>query len=413
MPVSLSNPPRPHTLVLPEILRIGLDSLRADKLRTGMTALSMAVGTAALILVVTVALTGRSYVLAQIENVGTNVIWAEYTGIVSGPSSQTFSDYLTVRDMVAVQQRVPDVVAASPVVNLRQSTFIAHANIPILVLGVDPAYQQIRRIVISDGRFFDTSDSESETRVALLTESLARQHFATPDQALGQVVHIQDMPFVVVGVFRESVDTMGQSEIEKNTVLIPYRVARYLSGSEAVNQLYFSVANSATVDEATERIRAVITSRHRPGSIYDIGNMTGVLDTAKKVAAALTVLLLLFAVVTLIAGGIGIMNIMWASVHARTHEIGVRKVVGATRRAILLQFLFEALWVAMIGGVAGTIVGMAVSASMSLFVNYHVDVSMTSAVVAFLICCLIGVSFGISPAHNASRLNPVECLRHE
>ncbi len=413
MPVILSKPSVSPTLVLPEILRISLDSLRADKLRTGMTALSMAVGTAALILVVTVALTGRSYVLAQIENVGTNVIWAEYSGVSSGPSAQVMSDYLTVKDMAAVEQSMPDVIAASPVVNLHQNTFVGHNNVPILVLGVDPQYQQIRRIVVSAGRFFDRTDSDSATRVALVTENLARQQFRTLDQALGQVIHIQDMPFVIVGVFRESVDTMGQSEIEENTVLIPYSVARYMGGNEAVNQLYFSIANPASIDDATDRIRAVIASRHRSGSSYDISNMSGVLDAAKKIAAALTAVLLLFAAVTLIAGGIGIMNIMWATVHSRTHEIGVRKAVGATRNAILLQFLSEALWVAVVGGLLGTIVGMATSLSMRLFVHYYVDVSMMSAVVAFLVCCLIGVMFGISPAHNASRLDPVECLRHE
>jgi len=399
--------------VLREILTMGLESLRADKLRATMTALSMAVGTAALILVVTVALTGRSYVLAQIENVGTNVVWAEYSGISSGPSTAGLGDYLTVRDMAAVEQRVPDVTAASPVVSLHQNLVIESRNVETLILGVDPQYQQVRRIVVSDGRFFDHADSESATKVALVTESLARRQFGSLDLALGQTMRVQDIPFVVIGTFRESVDTMGRSEIEDNTILIPYTVARYISGSDAVNQLYFSMANSNAIPDATERIRAVIVSRHRPGSTYAISNMTGVLQAAKKIAAALTAILLLFAAVTLIAGGVGIMNIMWATVHARIREIGVRKAVGATRRAILLQFLCEALYVAVIGGLAGTIVGMATSISMGLFINYHVYVSVVSALIAFLVCCLIGVVFGITPAQNASRLDPVECLRHE
>lgn len=399
--------------MLREILTMGLESLRADKLRATMTALSMAVGTAALILVVTVALTGRSYVLAQIENVGTNVVWAEYSGISSGPSTAGLGDYLTVRDMAAVEQRVPDVTAASPVVSLHQNLVIESRNVETLILGVDPQYQQVRRIVVSDGRFFDHADSESATKVALVTESLARRQFGSLDLALGQTMRVQDIPFVVIGTFRESVDTMGRSEIEDNTILIPYTVARYISGSDAVNQLYFSMANSNAIPDATERIRAVIVSRHRPGSTYAISNMTGVLQAAKKIAAALTAILLLFAAVTLIAGGVGIMNIMWATVHARIREIGVRKAVGATRRAILLQFLCEALYVAVIGGLAGTIVGMATSISMGLFINYHVYVSVVSALIAFLVCCLIGVVFGITPAQNASRLDPVECLRHE
>jgi putative ABC transport system permease protein len=410
---NLSKLSADQSLDLPEVLRISLDSLRADKLRTGMTALSMAVGTAALILVVTVSLTGRSYVLAQIENIGTNVIWAEYTGSSSGPTSGSLGDSLTLRDMAAVEKGVPGIMAASPVVDLRQNTFLANCNVPVLVLGVNPQYQLVRRIIVSDGRFFDQRDDESGNKVALLTEYLARQQFKSMDLALGQVIHIEGMPFLIIGVFRESVDTMGQSEIENNTVLIPYSVARYMTGSDAVNQLYFSMADSAAVSEGTDRIRAVIVSRHRPESTYDVSNMTGVLETARKMSAALTVLLLLFAAVTLIAGGIGIMNIMWATVHARTHEIGVRKVVGATRRAILSQFLCEALLVAIVGGLAGTLIGMTTSVSMRLFFHYPVYTSMISAVIAFLACCLIGVAFGISPAHNAARLDPVECLRHE
>ena len=140
-------------LIFREILTMGLESLRADKLRAAMTALSMAVGTAALILVVTVALTGRSYVLAQIENVGTNVIWAEYTGISSGPSNAGLGDYLTLRDMVAVEQNVPGVEAASPVVSVHQTMRVNSTNVQILVLGVDPQYEQVRRLVVSSGRF--------------------------------------------------------------------------------------------------------------------------------------------------------------------------------------------------------------------------------------------------------------------
>ncbi len=400
-------------LVFREILAIGAESLRADKLRAAMTALSMAVGTAALILVVTVALTGRSYVLAQIEAVGTNVIWAEYSGVSSGPSGTGLADYLTVRDMKAVEQGVPGVTAASPVVSLHQNLIVAAKNVETLILGVNPQYQEVRRILVSDGRFFDEADSQSTTKVALVTESFATRQFGSLDLALGQTVRINDIPFVIIGVFRESVDTMGRSEIEDNTILIPYSVARDITGSEFVNQLYFSMGSSTSIPDATERIRAVILSRHRPESTYDISNLTGVLEAAQKIATGLTVVLLLFAVVTLIAGGVGIMNIMWATVHARIREIGVRKAVGATRRAILLQFLCESLVVAVIGGLAGTLVGIATSLSMRFFIDYHVYVSSASAVIAFLVCCLIGVVFGITPAQSASRLDPVECLRHE
>jgi len=172
----------------------------------------------------------------------------------------------------------------------------------------------------------------------------------------------------------------------------------------------FDAAGSPT---ATQKIQAVIAARHRPESVYNVNNMTEVLRLANKTANAFTSVLLLFAAVTLVAGGIGIMNIMMATVHMRIHEIGVRKAVGATRRAILLQFLFEAVLIALLGGVVGTVIGIGIPISIQIFTDHHVPVSVLSAVIALVVSCAVGIGFGITPANNAARLDPVECLRHE
>ncbi len=402
------------TMVWREILAMGIDSLRADKLRAAMTALGMAVGTAALILVVTVALTGKRYVLTQIENVGTNVIWAEYSGISSASANVAAADYLTSNDMIAVEQQVPGVKEASPVLNMHQRMVVGSGKEQdILVLGVAPQYQQVRRIIASAGRFFDQRDSQSGNKVALITESLARRQFGSLDLALGQIIKIQEVPFVIIGTFRESVDTLGRSEIENDTVLIPYSVARSMTGSSAVNQIYFSMFDAAAIPAATEKIQAVIAARHRPESVYNVSNMTEVLRLANKTANAFTSVLLLFAAVTLVAAGIGIMNIMMATVHTRIHEIGVRKAVGATRTAILLQFLFEAVLIALLGGTVGTVIGIGIPISIQIFTHHHVPVSVLSALIALVVSCAVGIGFGITPANNAARLDPVECLRHE
>ena len=403
-----------RTLVFREILAMGIDSLRADKLRAAMTALGMAVGTAALILVVTVALTGKRYVLAQIENVGTNVIWAEYSGISSASANVAAADYLTSNDMIAVEQQVPGVKEASPVLNLHQRMVVGSGKEQdILVLGVAPQYQQVRRIIATAGRFFDEADSRFTNKVALITDSLARRQFGSLDLALGQTIRIQEVPFVIIGTFRESVDTLGRSEIEDDTVLIPYSVARSMTGTAAVNQIYFSMFDAAGIPAATEKIQAVIAARHRAESVYNVNNMTEVLRLANKTANAFTSVLLLFAAVTLVAAGIGIMNIMMATVHTRIHEIGVRKAVGATRKAILLQFLFEAVLIALLGGTVGTVIGIGIPISIQIFTDHHVPVSVLSAVIALVVSCAVGIGFGITPANNAARLDPVECLRHE
>ena len=403
-----------RTVVFREVLTMGIDSLRADKMRAAMTALGMAVGTAALILVVTVALSGKRYVLAQIEGVGTNVIWAEYTGVSSAAASNGVADYLTAKDMLAVEQQVPGVSQASPVLNMHARIMSgAGKEQDILVLGVDPQYQPVRRIIVSAGRFFDQQDSQDGSKVALLTEGLARERFGSLDLALGQTVKIEEVPFVVIGTFRESIDTLGRSEIEDSTILIPYSVAHAMSGTNAVNQIYFSMLNANSIPAATEKIQAVIAARHRPESVYDVSNMTDVLRLANKTANAFTGVLLLFAAVTLIAGGIGIMNIMMATVHTRIHEIGVRKAVGATRSAILLQFLCEAVLIAVLGGGVGTLIGIGIPIALLLFTDHHVPISVMSAVVALVVSCAVGITFGITPANNAARLDPVECLRHE
>ncbi len=403
----------PGTIVFNEILTMGLDSLRADKVRAAMTALGMAVGTAALILVVTVALTGKTYVLAQIEAVGTNVIWAEYSGM-SSASTSTVADFLTANDMTAVEQQVPGVKEASVVLNLHERiTLNGGKEQDILVLGVNPEYRTVRRMIVSSGRFFDQTDEQAGNKVAVITEPLARAQYGSLDMSLGQTIKIHEVPFIIVGTFRESVDTLGRSEISDDTVLIPYSVARSMTGSPAVNQIYFSMYDASSIPSATKSIQDVIAARHRPESVYNVANMTEVLRLAMKTANAFTAVLLLFAAVTLIAAGVGIMNIMLATVHSRIHEIGVRKAVGATRRAILLQFLSEAVLIALLGGIVGTFIGLSIPIAVEIFTNYPVPISVTAAVVALVVSCAVGITFGITPANNAARLDPVEALRHE
>jgi putative ABC transport system permease protein len=414
VPPTLSRLTLRRSIVFHEILTMSMDSLRADKVRAAMTALGMAVGTAALILVVTIALTGKQYVLAQIEAVGTNVIWAEYSGVTNASANTTAADHLTINDMIAAEQQVPSIKEASPVLNMHQRMVVgAGKEREILVLGVSDQYQRVRRIIVSAGRFFDRQDSQSGSKVALVTENLARNQFGTLDGALGQTVKIQEVPFLIIGTFRESVDTLGRSEVEADTVLIPYSVARSMTGTPAVNQIYFSMYDSSSIPAATQSIQNVIASRHRPESVYNVANMTEVLRLANKTATAFTSVLLLFAAVTLVAAGVGIMNIMLATVHSRIHEIGVRKAIGATTRSILLQFLSEAVMIALLGGAVGTTIGLSIPISVQLLTGYQIPVSFLSAFIALFVSCAVGVIFGITPAKNAARLDPVDALRHE
>jgi putative ABC transport system permease protein len=396
-----------------EIVLLAIDSFRLNQIRFALTALGMVIGTASLILVVTIGLSGRRYVLTSIQNIGTNLIWAEYAGL-SDASIASVRDYLTVDDMHAVQQQVPGIQAASPVLNLHQFfTTGGGKERDVLILGVAPEYAEIRRLYLIAGRFFDQQDSLSHSHAALVTQKFAAIQFGSPGEAIGKTLAISGVPFVIIGVFRERVETFGQSEIVDETVLIPYTVGRYFTGTDAVNQIYFSMADSANVPAATQAISKAIKARHRSESVYDVGDLSEVLSMAGKTATAFSILLLMFSMVTLLVSGVGIMNIMLATVRSRIREIGIRKALGATFREIQLQFLAEAVLISLSGGVVGTVLAMLLPLSIAFFTDYRLQVSWLSAVIAILVSCAVGVAFGTVPAVRAARMDPVESLKYE
>jgi len=209
------------------------------------------------------------------------------------------------------------------------------------------------------------------------------------------------------------VDTFGQSEVIDNTMVIPYTVSRYFTDTPTVRQIYFSVADPSMVAPATAQIKSVIQSRHRPESVYNVENLTQLVAVAEKTANALTVVLLLVAAITLLVSGIGIMNIMLATVSARIREIGIRKAIGATNREIRFQFLSEAILISLIGGFVGVIIGLALPFSVRFLTEYRIPISGLSAIVAIVVSSLVGVLFGTVPATRAAKLDPVESLRYE
>jgi putative ABC transport system permease protein len=396
-----------------EIVLLAIDSFRLNQIRFALTALGMVIGTASLILVVTIGLSGRDYVLTSIQNIGTNLVWAEYAGL-SDASNASVRDYLTVDDMRAVEQQVAGIQAASPVVNLHQFfTTGGGKERDVLILGVSPEYADIRRLKLIAGRFFDQQDSFAHSKAALVTRGFASTQFGSPEEAVGRTLAISSVPFVIVGVFEERTETFGQSEIVDETVLIPYTVARYFTDSDSVNQIYFSMTDSTSVPWATPAIRQVLKSRHRSESVYDVGNLSEVLSMAGKTATAFSVVLLLFSLVTLLVSGVGIMNIMLATVRSRIREIGIRKALGATFREIQLQFLAEAVLISLSGGVVGTVLAMALPLSIAFFTDYRLEVSWLSAVIAILVSCAVGIAFGTVPAVRAARMDPVESLKYE
>ena len=400
-------------MALSEALVFAVDALHGNRMRTALTGLGMVVGTSALILVVTIGMTGRQYVLRQIDSIGVNWIFAEYEGGGKRITSVA-PDPLTIDDMNAVLREVPGIVAASPVVELQDKLPVGKGQERDLqVLGVTPDYEHVRNLVVLSGRFFDSADLQARNKVGVITERMAQRLYGSTAAAIGGVIKLSDLPFTVVGTFKERVDTFGQSEIAADTMVIPYTVSRFFVEGDAVKQLYFSVSDAATVVPATAQVRLVIQTRHRPESVYAVNNLTRLIALADKTALALTIVLLLIACVTLLVSGIGIMNIMLATVSARTREIGVRKAVGATKLDIRLQFLAEALLISLAGGSIGLVIGLGLPFSVRYFTDYRIPISGLSALVAIAVCALVGIVFGTFPATRAAQLDPIESLRYD
>ena len=406
------NKERTH-LALGEIFSFAYDTFMSNKIRFALTALGMVIGTASLILVTTIGLTGKQYVLNQIQAIGANMVWAEWQ---SGGQriTNTGPDDLTIDDMRAAQVQVPGIAAASPVVPLFERVPVGNGKERDLqILGVDPEYLQVRNLVVLSGRFFDRQDSQARNKVGVVTQKLAEDLFGSPQAALGKTVKLSGLPFTVIGIFRERVDTFGQSEVTDNTMLVPYSVVRYFQATPTVKQIYFSATDASLVVSVTAQIRRVIQSRHRPESVYRVENLTQLVAVANKTANALTMVLLAVALVVLLVSGIGIMNIMLATVSARIREIGIRKAVGATKREIRYQFLSEAVLISLIGGVIGIIIGLAIPFSVRFLTEYRIPISGLSAIIAIAVSSLVGILFGTIPASRAAQLDPVESLRYE
>lgn len=403
---------RPN-MAVGEILNFAYDTFCGNKVRFILTALGMVIGTASLILVVTIGMTGKQYVLNQIQAIGTNEIWAEYLGGAPHISNSN-ADPLTVEDLQAVRQEVPGIVASSPVTQLSDRVPVGNGKEKdVTILGVSPEYARVRNLVIVAGRFFDDADSRAHNKVGLITEKMANEVYGSAQAAVGKVIKLTGLPFTIIGTFKERVETFGQSEIVDNTMLIPYSVSRYFMEIPSVKLLYFSMEDPSMVIPATAQIKRVLQTRHRSESVYDVENLTALLSMADRIATGLTWVLLLISMVTLIVSGIGIMNIMLATVTSRIREIGIRKAIGATNREIRFQFLSEAILISLIGGFAGIVIGLAIPYSVRFLTEYRIPISGLSAIIAILVSSIVGVVFGTVPASRAAHLDPVESLRYE
>ncbi len=400
-------------MFLGEAVRFSAQALRSNPVRSLLTGLGMVIGTASVILVVTISLTSRDYILEQVQGIGSNIIFAYY--VSAGPANATAdADYIKMADVEAIRSHLgADIVAATGVMTNFDRILIGGKEQDVKVIGTDEAYQPVRNIVISSGRFLDQGDVTLRNKVVLLTDNLAKRLYGSQNAALSQVIRLFGLQFAVIGTFHEKVETFGQSEVERDTILMPITVLRYFTPLERIDPLYVQVRRPEEVDHVAAEVHDIIAARHRPGAAYRVDTLTAILNAAKNISLILSLVLVLVSAITLVISGIGIMNIMLVTVTERTREIGVRLAVGASAKEILLQFLTEAMMVSLSGGFLGILVGVAIPLSVQLFADIRIPISPVAIIVAFGVSCLVGLVFGILPANRAAHLNPTEALRWE
>ena len=397
-----------------EAIRFSFQALRANRLRTFLTALGLIIGNASVILVVTISLASKDLILDQIRGVGSNLVYAslESSGI---NAAQVQADFVKIADVQALRETLGETIVAATAVMPGNDQIVVNGNVrSVSIAGVDASYRVVRNLVILAGRPFDESDVTLREHVAMLTEKLATRIFGSQQAALGQTLKVYGLQFTVIGTFREKTSTFGEGEITEETVLIPITVMKNFSQYERVDPVYIQVRNANDVPAVGRQVGGLLSHRHRSGAKYNVQDLKAILDTANEIANVLTVVLIIVSAIALIISGIGIMNIMLVTVTERTREIGLRMAVGASRREVLMQFLIESVLISLSGGCIGIVIGLALPLSVRLFTNkVSVPISPISVLVAFAVSFTVGVGFGLLPARRASQLNPTEALRYE
>ena len=396
---------------LHETFTVAVDALRANKLRAALTSLGVIIGSASIVLVVTVALTSKKFVISQIESVGANLVWVEM--VKTPDKAQPLSHQLTLQDMEA-SRSIPGAAQVAGTIDLPMSVVAQGRIRPVTLIGVTEGYQEIRRLLVLRGRYFDSTDMASRGKVCLITPQLTEKLFGH-ENPIGQSVRMGELTFTVIGVFKERVETFGLSDIQAESVLIPFGLMKAYTGVDMLRVLDVQASNADDVERVKKQLGMLLRSRHPPEAEYNVQTLTAILVAAQNISLALTIVLIVIAFIALLISGIGIMNIMLVTVKERTREIGIRKAIGAPRRDILFQFLIEAFLISGGGAVLGILIGLAVPVTAQFFLpnNLRVPVSGLSVVLAFVVSCSTGLFFGYLPANNAARLQPIESLRYE
>ncbi len=399
-------------------LRLALQALVRNKVRSLLTMLGIVIGVAAVITTVAIGAGARSSVQSSIAGLGANLIVVQPGSVTQGGVRTGFggASSLTPADGMAIAQ-LPDVAAVSPLVTVRTQVVAGGNNWQTTVNGVAPTYTFIRDWPLAQGSFFTQNDVTASAKVAVLGQTVVSQLFPGGNSPIGQTAIVKGVPFTVIGVLAAKGQS-GMGQDQDDTILIPYSSAmQRLTGLTTVNQLMVSAASADSIDVVQADVTKLLQIRHRivppESNDFQVRNLQSIAAAASSTGAVMEFLLAGVAAVSLIVGGIGIMNIMMVSVTERTREIGLRMAVGARSGTILQQFLAEAIVLSTIGGLIGVVLGVLGTSGVALLAKWPTTIPPVWIALSVGFSALVGIFFGYYPARKAANLNPIEALKFE
>jgi putative ABC transport system permease protein len=389
-----------------DLLEIVKGDLERNARRTILTMFGLIVGSAAVVIVTSVGLTGRQYAVEQLESLGSNLIYASYDGPTPSPNDLTEEDYHDVAERASALSEVSRLATDFTTLSINGEEYSA------TLVGTDEVYALVRNIRLREGRFISAFDLKARRRVCVLPGSLAARLFRG-GQKLGSLVHVETFDFQVIGVFQDVESFSIPTELSQNAIIIPITVLGTLNNSNRIDRIYGQAKSRLLVERATQQITQILSANHGTDVIYRVGNLSDVLRVIQRVSSSLIVLEVVASAISLLVGGVGIMNIMLVTVRERTPEIGIRKALGARSRDILDAFLAEALLISIMGGLLGILIGSGMPVLLALLFDVRIPVSGLSIFFALVVSAGIGILFGYYPARRASQLTPAVAMRME
>jgi putative ABC transport system permease protein len=402
------------------IIRVAFRALVRNKMRAALTMLGIIIGVSAVIAMVSIGQGASASVQAQIESIGTNLLFvsagAQNVGGVRSGTGDSGTNTLTVEDLEAIKREVPSVSMVTPAVNARSQLVAGNMNWNTSLQGVSEQYPEIRKWTVQTGAFFTDVDVRTAARVIVIGQSIADNLFPGMD-AVGQTLRVANLPFRVIGVMAaKGQDQQGRDQ--DDTAFAPYTtVQKKVLGNTTVRVAYVSAVSQDATYTAQSQIGELLRQRHKltanEPDDFTVRNMTDVAEAANETSKTMTILLACIAGVSLLVGGIGIMNIMLVSVTERTREIGIRMAIGARSSAVRSQFLIESIVLSLTGGTVGILLGVGLSLAIPAMLGWPTLVSMVAIVGSVIFSVAVGVFFGYYPARKAAALDPIEALRYE